>query len=237
LIDAEHGEARRFSQGSQTRIGGAPVWSPDGRRIAFNSNRSGRTYIYQRLVDEAGEEQLLYQSQGQFNEVIAWSPDGRYLISEQTSLGMGWDLWLISMEGKHEAIPYLRTRFNELAPAISPDGRYLAYGTDAGGKGEVYVRTFPEPGAEHLVVSMRGFPAWCGNNEILVMDPGGVWSVPVSTTPTFRAGRPKFLFRSNPESIWTIPTPSGGRFLQIVPEGGEALAVTVHLGFLDQIDR
>src|SRR5262245_54963221 len=121
LIDLARGEARRFSQGSQSRLGGKPVWSPDGSQIAFNSNRSGRTYIYKRLVSETGEEQLLYQSSGQFNEVLCWSPDGRYLVFQQASPATGWDLWLLPVNGGGKAIPYLRTRFNDYAASISPD--------------------------------------------------------------------------------------------------------------------
>ena len=232
LFDLERGQSRRFSQGSQTRIGGKPVWSPDGSRIAFNSNRSGRTYIYQRLVDEAGEEQLLYESPGQFNEVLAWSPDGKYLVFEQAGPETGWDLWLLPVDGKREPVPYLKTRFHEYAASISPDGRWLAYTTDATGKTEIHARSFPKPGAEHLASNIAGQPFWSENREILNVGMQGVWSIPVSTSPTFRAGKPDHLFRGHRGAFWLAPTPAADRFLQISPIEDDPPTLTVDLNFL-----
>jgi len=233
LVDLERKEARPFSQGSQTRLGGKPVWSPDGKQVAFNSNRSGRTYIYRRFVSETAEEQLLYQSPGQFNEVESWSSDGRYLVFQQAGLETGWDIWLLPLEGKHEPVPYLRTRFNEYTPSISPDGKWLAYATDT----ETYVRSFPEPGVEHLVLGDPAWPFWSTNGrELLLYNGGVIRSVPVTTVPTFRAGKPQVLFPVPPGDLSVMGTPAGDRFLESTPVSDEA-SVAVDVNFLVPTDR
>ena len=216
LVDLKSGQSRRFSEGSQSRFGGIPVWSPDGTRIAFSSNRTGRTNIYERLVNEAGEERLLYESDEQFKEVNAWSPDGKFLVFEQANNQRGWDLWLLPMDGKRSAVPYLASRFGEVGAEISPDGRWLVYMSDASGRPEVYVRAFPTPGAEYHVSDEPGRGVWSRDGrEIFVYQNRGIWSVPVSTEPTFKAGTPRLLFKGNPRTLDIHPVPAADRFLEV----------------------
>lgn len=237
MVDLEDGQATRFAQGSQSRLGGRPVWSPDGTRVAFSSNRQGTTNIYQRRTDGTGDEELLYQSDAQFKEVNAWSPDDRFLVFEQADPVTGWDLWLLPMDGDRKPIPYLRSRFNEVSASISPDGRWLAYCSDATGNLEVYVRSFPEPGTEHLVTRGGGhLSAWRSDGkELLVLLPQrdhAVWSVPMTSAPTFEAGTPRFLFRSPMHDLWVTPTPDGSRFLESIPtEETEPTSVAVELNW------
>jgi Tol biopolymer transport system component len=236
MIDLERGEARLFTQGSQSRIGGRPVWSPEGKRIAFSSNRLGRTNIYQRLVDEAGEEELLYQSNGLFKEVDSWSPDGRFLVFEQADPITGWDLWLLPINGKREPIPYLRSRFDEFAASVSPDGRWLAYITNATGKYQVYIRSFPKPGVEHLVSDTPGTGYWSKDGSKLLVMGTSIQSVPISTRLPFRAGTGHALFRTPPEALCVAPVPSGDRFLATLPlESAEPPTITVDLNLSERV--
>jgi Tol biopolymer transport system component len=243
MIQLEGGQATRFTHGSQSRIGGWPVWSPDGSRIAFSSNRRGTTNIYQRLTNGAGEEELLYESGGQFKEVHGWSPDGRYLVFAQSDPVTSWDIWLLSLEGERKPIPYLRTRFGEVDCSISPDGKWMAYTSDATGRAEVYVRSFPTPGSEYLITNAGGdHPVWSSDGEeLLILNPlldHSVWSVPVSTVPTFKAGTPRLLFRSRADELWLSSTPECDRFLQSIPEAdAEPATIAVDLNWPAQIGR
>ena len=233
LVDLTRAQSRRFTVGPQSRIGGFPAWSPDGKRIAFSSNRDGRTNIYERLVDEAGEERLLHQSDGQFREVNVWSPDGHYLVFEQATGTTGWDLWLLPMKPKGAAIPYLTSRLGEFGASVSPDGRWLAYSNYGDGKMETWVRSFPEPGAEIRVFEGPGRPYWTRDGrEILISHTwdGWIWSVPVRTSPTFHADSPRRLFRADREAKWVHPAPTGDRFVEVRPSAGtEPASITVHV--------
>jgi Tol biopolymer transport system component len=237
LVDLESGQVTRFTQGSQSRLGGRPVWSPDGTRIAFSSNREGTTNIYVRMTDNPAEEELLYQSDGQFKEVNAWSPDGRFLVFEQADPVTGWDLWLLPVDGDRKPIPYLRSKFNEVSASISPDGRWMAYASNATGRTEVYVCSFPTPGTEHRVTTAGGLiSTWLEDGkELLVLAPQQdhtVWSVPVSTTPAFEAGRPQLLFQSPMHDLWLSATPDGSRFLESIPTGTvEPTSIAVDLNW------
>jgi len=240
ILGLPSGEMRRFTYGTQSRMGGRATWSPDGKRIAFNSNRTGRTSIYLRDVEGAGSEELLFRSEGQFAEVYSWSPDGKYLVFQQADPVTGWDIWLLPMDGKREPIPYLRTPFNEDAPSVSPDGRWLAYTSDATGRNEVFVRSFPVAGTETLVSPVPGkTDLWSKDGKqflILHTVDHQNWSIPVRTTPTFRAEAPRLLFRDSPDALWLAPDPAGDRFIESIPAGKiEPVTITVDTNFLDRI--
>jgi serine/threonine-protein kinase len=163
------------------------------------------------------------------------------LVFQQADPVTRWDLWLLPMEGERKPMPYLRTRFGEVWCSISPDGRWMSYCSDATGKDEIYVRSFPTPGGEHRLVEGH-YPIWSKDGkELLILSPSldhSVWSVPVSTVPTFKAGTPRFLFRAQADELWLSATPECDRFLQSIPEAdAEPATIAVDLNWPAQIGR
>src|SRR5215475_5185673 len=109
-----------------TRQVGRPTWSPDGKRIAFISNMSGRNNIWLVPAEGGFPTQLTVSDQRQTG--IAWSPDGKWIAYQSDYDGdEQWDIFLVSPKtGK--VVNLTQTReIAELNPAWSPDGRYLAY--------------------------------------------------------------------------------------------------------------
>ncbi len=122
-----------------------PVWSAKGDEFAFSSDPMGRDYdIFRQRVDGTAEPEVLVGTPAR--EVAGdWSQDGKYLIYRRNSPQTRADLWYLLREGEDwTPHPFLQTPANENQPRFSPDSRYVAYVSNQSGRGEVYVRPFPE---------------------------------------------------------------------------------------------
>jgi len=127
------------------------IASPDGKWIAYNSNRAGPTDIYCKLASGAAEEEPILTGGALFKNLSAWSPDSRSLIFQQPDPHTGWDVWMVSVEGDHKPVPLMRSRFNEIYGDISPDMHWMSYISDESGRPELYVQSFPTPGNKYQV--------------------------------------------------------------------------------------
>ena len=128
LIDLARGVKQRFTFDPADDLN--PVWSRDGSRIFFTSDRKGQRDIFQKKVNAAEEEQLIYTSP-ELKNVCDLSPDGRLLIyntnpTDSNSATRN-DLWLLPLEGERNPRPFLKTQFTEDQAVISPDGKWVAY--------------------------------------------------------------------------------------------------------------
>ncbi len=190
-----------------------PVWSPDGARIVFDSNRSGAYDLYQTPANGAvGDAQPLLRS-GQVKIPgfpTSWSPDGRFLLYTSSTPQTGDDLWVLPMVGAHTPSVFLKTPFDEAWGVFSPDGQWVAYQSNESGRFEIYVRPFHPPGAQdsdaasgamQWQVSTAGGvdPMWQPNGkEINYLDPSGAMMAAPITVSAARlvAGTPVKLFQT-----------------------------------------
>jgi len=174
-----------------------PVWTPDGKRIAFESNKQGPLNIFWQLADGSGGLERLTTSE-YINAPMSWSPDGQLLAFFEVNPTTQRDIWVLRM-GDRKVQPFLRTGFNESVPQFSPDGRWLAYISDESGRFEIYVQPYPGPGGKWQISTEGGTePVWNRNGRELFYRSGGrMMAVDIATQPGFAAGKPGCSLRDS----------------------------------------
>src|SRR5207249_1138098 len=177
----------------------APVWSPDGSRIVFASNRDGVANMYQRLSNGTGNDEVLLKSTDPTGP-YDWSPDGRFILFGELSPKTNGDLWLLPLFGDQKPAPFIQTEFTETQGRFSPDGRWVAYASNESGPYQVYVQSFPTSGGKWQVSTGGGAqPLWRRDGkELFYLAPDRkLMAVEVSGAgPTFVPGAPKPLFEA-----------------------------------------
>ena len=171
-----------MARGTLTRIttdpglDSSPLWSTDGRRVVFSSNRSGRVELLWKAADGTGTAETL----ASFDEAVSlvrpysWSPDGSVLAIEVSNPDTGSDVGLVSVDGTGDWEPLIQTAANEEEPVISPDGRWIAYASDETGELQVYVQRFPDLGDRRQVsVGFAHHLTWSRDANALIYLRGG----------------------------------------------------------------
>src|ERR1035441_2643737 len=162
VLDLARGVRTRLTFGPISNT--SPVWSPDGKWIAYTSNRDGRFGLYRKPSDGSGAEELLFTDDHQ-SIPTDWSHDGKYLIySRHTSEG-DWQIWTLPVEGERR--PQLVLPHGGLAH-LSPDGRWLTYMSNESGAIEVYVVAFGGGQGKWQVSASGGLqPRWSKDGKEL----------------------------------------------------------------------
>jgi serine/threonine-protein kinase len=238
LLELAGDSLARLSRGMDDH---SPVWSPDGKRIAFDSSRTGNYEIYLSSADAPATETALTRRRRD-HFVNAWLPDGRLVLTEH-SIRDGLDLWTIGEQDGAPAEPLLRTAFNESEPAFSADGRWIAYVSDETRRNEVYVRRFPFQG-RRLQASREGGeePVWSRSGhelyfrrgpEVLSVRLEGSEDNPRLTEPeVLFAGR--YHYNLYPTSTYDVAP--DGRFLMVEDSPPVRRSIHVALSFAAESD-
>ena len=250
IVDA-YGSARQLT--STPGVENFPVWSPDGSRVLFASDRNGAMSLYQKDANaDAGDpdEPLVVSNDAKIP--FDWSRDGRFLLFASFD-GRGMmrpRLWVQSLPGSvptttEIAASSLGQGDGQLQ--ISPDGRWVAYASDVAGSPQVFVRPFPNGPGRWLISTAGGVePKWRADGRELfyLASDQMLMSAQIGDGPVFTASPVRPLFRSNLVGAYLgspypngrvrneyAVSPDGQRFLIAQPAGGPsayALRVVVN---------
>jgi eukaryotic-like serine/threonine-protein kinase len=218
-----------------------PVWSPDGRQLAFSSLReASQGAIHLGSVHRSEDERLLHSVPEGSLSPLSWSAQGTIVAEYGRAgrLGRVYGLGALSLaDGTFEAIT--AGRFTTLNGSLSPDGRFLAYDSDETGRREVYVQPFPDA-TDRWRVSTEGgsAPFWRSDGrELFFLDGSSQLSVvAVLAAPGARSlsfGAPEVLFPLHLK--WSrnrqIDTIDGRTFVvNRTASGGETAPMTLLIG-------
>jgi serine/threonine-protein kinase len=224
-----------------------PMWSPDGRRIAFASVRDDALMsTYVKAADGSGQAELVYSADRFENagQVMprGWTPDGRTLILEFTDENSTNIASLV--EGEDEATVLLASPAAESYPVLSPNGRWMAYVSDEAGDFQVFVRAYPGPGGKWQVSNTGGVaPLWSADGrELFYRWQEALWAVKVDEgSGGFRAGRPAVVLDGLPpaSSLFDYDVFDAERFLLVENVGDDTApkGVTVMVNWLADLER
>ncbi|MFN0149379.1 MAG: protein kinase domain-containing protein, partial [bacterium] len=228
ILDTYRGSMARIAQGSDNHD---PVWSPDGRRIAFQK-LNARGEMVTLSVQGPREVATIPNDQGA-GAPQSWVAGGNLFAFTVTGRGTGSDIWVRAMDGDAPSQPFLATEFNETDAAISPDGRFIAYTSNEGGIVEVFIRPYPDTGTAWQVSAGGGeSPLWSRDGrELFFVSGTKMMAVSIETRPTFEMGTPVVLFDGG------FSTGGGrdfdvaldGRFLAVRSAGGDRGALELRM--------
>jgi Tol biopolymer transport system component/DNA-binding winged helix-turn-helix (wHTH) protein len=206
-----------------------PIWSPDGKHIAFMSSQHGEAAnLYYTRADGAGEAVRLTESRNR-QIPYSFSPDGKRLAFFEFNPQTQTDIWTLPLEdpgsdrpkaGKPE--PFLVTPFDERAPMISPDGRWLAYESNESGRSEVYVQPFPRAtGKWQVSVGGGDRPVWSRKaQELFYRNSDGIMVASYSVRGlAFVVNKPRLWTAKKDLGMYFDLAPDGKRF--VIVKGGE----------------
>ena len=198
-----------------------PLWSPDGQRIAFHSNRDGNWEVYVMDADGANPRQLTDNVAS--DAYPSWSPDGQRIAFHSNRDG-NWEVYVMDADG---ANPRRLTHHDagDESPSWSPDGQRIVFHSNRDGNWEVYVMDADGANPRRLTDHNANdrFPSWSpdgqriafhsnrdGNWEVYVMDADGANprrltdNVATDAFPSWSPDGQRIVFHSSRDGNWEV---------------------------------
>jgi len=200
LVELACGVTSRFTFDPGNDI--YPVWSPDGSRIMFGSDRDGGVFnLYQKLANGAGVDEPVLKS-GAMGAPYNWSPDGRSIVFRTLTDAGVFSSSILPLFGDRKPRPLLlSSTFTQGLGQVSPDGRWIAYISNESGRYEVYGQSFPTLGDGKWQISKDGAiqPRWRGDAKELFYyaADGRLMAVPIKGDTAIEVGTAVPLFEAH----------------------------------------
>jgi eukaryotic-like serine/threonine-protein kinase len=193
--ELEHDGTKRLT--FDAAIDTMPVWSPDGKRLIFSSNRATKFDLFWKSADGAQEEKMFVEDATD-KYPNDWSRDGKYVLYERRS-----ELWFVTLPEQKSTL-FLKAASTLETARFSPDGKWVAYASNESGKWEIYVTSFPDARGKWQVSSAGGEqPIWRADGKELfyLASDDTLMAAPVTSGVNFDAGTPVLLFQGNPREL------------------------------------
>ena len=140
-----------------------PVFSPDGKQMAFASARTGAPHVHVKDLISSNEAKAILPPSGAVQFISDWSngPEGTFIIYQASRQSARSDLMRVAVSGDGTPQRLVDTPFDDTDGVVSGDGKWLAYVSTESGRNEVYLRAIGV-GSERLRVSTAGglSPGW-----------------------------------------------------------------------------
>jgi len=238
LLDLERGGATVLTTGAGLKE--HPVWSPDGTRFLFDSDRDGITDIFVKDVGDSRPEQPFYRSSVDFKGINSWSSDGRWIALTQLDPLTLQNVYLLPGNGG-KPVSYVQRPLRDRGMAFSPDARLLAYISEDLGTLRLYIDSVPQPGHAVRVSDRSVTRVWWApdQRQIFFVDARNsvlsVADLALGDPPS--VGVPRVLATLPPGLIALDAMPDRKRFLALVPESTGAGSITVVQNWLAGVGK
>jgi serine/threonine-protein kinase len=197
-----------------TRVESRGAWSPNGRSIAFNSDRLGEMNIWLRAVTDSTERQLTQGPGGDYQPT--WAPDGKSIVFFSARAGNA-DIWS-GQVGDGRLTQLTNDPATDINPFYSPDGKQIAFLSDRGGRSELWVMNADGSAQRRLSSAVVGghFLRWSRDSKEIVF-------------PT-ESGNQIQIFRIRVEngSLTRMPDVASGGHMSFSPDQSRILDVQGH---------
>jgi Tol biopolymer transport system component len=223
LVNLENGVRSRFTFDSSSAEE-TPIWSPDGARVLWMSQRNGGINFYMKAATGSGSEEPITRSSVTLLDLPTdWSRDGRFLLYTATRPDWNLQMSILPLKGDGKPRAFAHSQSSEREGQFSPDGRWVAYSSNESGRSQVYVVPFPGPGGKYQISTEGGQqPRWRRDGkELFFLSPGKkLMAVSIRAGANLEFGEPTVLFQTrareplSSEEVFTYDvSPEGQRFL------------------------